>query len=195
MTQGRFTELLPLIDAWTWLDACPDAMGSEAAPLHQAFGRVLWAPLTFLADRPEHDLRSWTAMQCRPRALWAPSILQSAVPHEIVPEGVALTAGCASVCHAGETLPSGCRRGAASGNSAMSSALVLEVCEAKIPLASASGARARLRSATEWPSKPRVDQGPRKSLWLSSLGVAQLIVRRCAGALAWLAGGSADPAG
>jgi molybdopterin biosynthesis enzyme len=56
MTQGRFTERLPLVDAWTWLDACPNGTGSEAAPLHQAFGRVLRAPLTFPADRPERDL-------------------------------------------------------------------------------------------------------------------------------------------
>ena len=56
MTQGRFTERLSLVDAWTWLDACPNGTGSEAAPLHQAFGRVLRAPLTFPADRPERDL-------------------------------------------------------------------------------------------------------------------------------------------
>jgi molybdopterin biosynthesis enzyme len=56
MTQGRFTERLSLVDAWAWLDACPDATGAEAAPLHLAFGRVLPAPLAFPTDRPDRDL-------------------------------------------------------------------------------------------------------------------------------------------
>jgi molybdopterin molybdotransferase len=106
MAHGRFTERLPLVGAWTWLDACPDAMGSEAAPVHQAFGRVLPAPLTFPADRPERDLALVDG-----HAVQATSTLGASTYNPlfltIVPKGTALTAGCASVCHAGEALPSG----------------------------------------------------------------------------------------
>ena len=100
MTQGRFTERLPLADAWMWLDACPDTMGSEAAPLHQAFGRVLRAPLIFLADRPERDLALIDGHAVRAESTFGASTYNPLFL-TIVPKGTALTAGCASVCHAG----------------------------------------------------------------------------------------------
>jgi len=106
MTQGRFTERLPLADAWMWLDACPDTMGSEAAPLHRAFGRVLRAPLTFPADRPERDLALIDGHAVRAESTLGASTYNPLFL-TIVPKGTALTAGCASVCHAGETLPPG----------------------------------------------------------------------------------------
>jgi molybdopterin biosynthesis enzyme len=106
MTHGRFTERLSLVDAWAWLDTCPDAMGSEAAPLDHGFGRVLAAPLTFPADRPERDLALVDG-----HAVHAESTLGASTYNPLflttVPNGMALAAGCASVCHAGETLPSG----------------------------------------------------------------------------------------
>jgi molybdopterin biosynthesis enzyme len=106
MTQGRFTERLSLVDAWTWLDACPDEIGSGPVLLHQAFGRVLMAPFTFPADRPERDLALVDG-----HAVQAESTLGASTYNPlfltIVPKGTALAAGCASVCHAGETLLSG----------------------------------------------------------------------------------------
>ena len=175
MTQGRFTERLPLIDAWTWLDACPDAMGSEVAPLHQAFGRVLWAPLTFLADRPEHDLALVDG-----HAVQAESTLGASTYNPLfltlVPKGVALTAGGASVCHAGETLPSGADAvlpvefgdvvGAA-----------LEVCEA-VPLGLGVGRKGQVAQRDGVAIEAGRRLGAPQIALGASLGVAQLIVRR-----------------
>jgi molybdopterin molybdotransferase len=175
MTQGRFTERLPLVDAWTWLDACPDVTGSEAAPLHQAFGRVLRASLTFPADRPERDLALVDG-----HAVQAASTLGASTYNPlfltIVPKAMALTAGCASVCHAGETLPSGADAvlpveiGEAIGTS-------LEVCDA-VALGFGVGRRghAARRDGVAIEAGRRVAV-PQIAL-AASLGVTELIVRR-----------------
>jgi molybdopterin molybdotransferase len=174
MTQGRFTERLPLVDAWAWLDACPDAMVSETAPLHQAFGRVLSAPLTFPADRPEADLALVDG-----HAVHAASTLGASTYNPlfltIVPKGMALTAGCASVCHAGETLPSGAdavlpvELGEAVGTA-------LEVCDA-VALGFGIGRKgqAARRGGVAIEAGRRL--GVPQIAVAASLGVTQLIVR------------------
>jgi len=127
-TPGRFSERLSLVDAWQWLDACPDVTDCESSPLQHGFGRVLSAQLTFPADRPDRDLAIGDGY-----AVQAESTLGASSYNPlfltIVPKGAALTAGCASICHAGETLPAGAdavlplEAGEAAG-------AVLEVCDA-----------------------------------------------------------------
>jgi molybdopterin molybdotransferase len=175
MTPGRFTERLPLVDAWAWLDACPDAMGTEAAPLYQAFGRVLPAPLTFPADRPERDLALVDG-----HAVQAASTLGASTYNPlfltIVPKGMPLTAGGASVCHAGETLPSGADAvlpvdvGEAVGTA-------LEVCDA-VALGFGVGrtGQAARRDGVAIEAGRRL--GAPQIALAASLGVPQLIVRR-----------------
>jgi molybdopterin molybdotransferase len=175
MTHGRFTERLSLVDAWAWLDACPDAIDSEVAPLDQAFGRVLPAPLTFPADRPERDLALVDG-----HAVQAASTLGASTYNPlfltIVPKGMALTAGCASVCHAGETLASGADAvlpaevGEAVGTA-------LEVCDA---VASGFGVGRKGHAARH--GEVAIEAGRRLGVpqiaLAASLGVTQLIVRR-----------------
>ena len=175
MTQVRFTERLPLVEAWTWLDACPDVTGSEAAPLHGAFGRVLRAPLIFPADRPEHDIALVDG-----HAVQAESILGASTYNppflRIVSKGMAVTAGCASVCHAGETLPLDADAvvpadiGEAVGTS-------LEVCDA-VALGFGIGRKGQAARRDGL----AIDAGRRLGVpqiaLAASLGVTQLIVRR-----------------
>ena len=175
MTHGRFTERLSLVDAWAWLDACPDAMGSEAVPLHHAFGRVLPAPLTFPADRPERDLALVDG-----HAVHAESTLGASTYNPlfltIVPNGMALAAGCASVCHAGETLPSGADAvlpievGEAVGTA-------LEVCDA-IPLGFGVGRKGHAARLGEVAIEAGRRLGVPQIALAASLGATQLIVRR-----------------
>jgi len=105
-TRGRFTERLSLADAWAWLDACPDLSGSEPALLDQIFGRVLAVPLVFPEDRPDRDVALVDGY-----AVQAESTLGASAYNPllltIVPKGMELAVGSASVCHAGETLPRG----------------------------------------------------------------------------------------
>ena len=175
MTHGRFTERLSLVDAWAWLDACPDAMGSEAVPLHHAFGRVLPAPLTFPADRPERDLALVDG-----HAVHAESTLGASTYNPlfltIVPNGMALAAGCASVCHAGETLPSGADAvlpievGEAVGTA-------LEVCDA-IPVGFGVGRKGHAARHGEVAIEAGRQLGAPQIALAASLGATQLIVRR-----------------
>jgi len=106
MAEGRFTERPSLVDAWAWLDACPNVTGSELVPLDQAFGRVLSVPVTFPADRPGRDIALADGY-----AVQADSTLGASsynpLPLAIVPKGDPVAAGCASICCAGETLPPG----------------------------------------------------------------------------------------
>jgi molybdopterin molybdotransferase len=175
MTQGRFTERLPLADAWMWLDACPEAIDSEAAPLHQAFGRVLPAPLTFPADRPERDLALVDGHAVRAESTLGASTYNPLFL-TIVPKGTALTAGCASVCHAGETLPSGADAvlpveiGDAVGTS-------LEVCDAVAP-GFGIGRRGQAARRDEVAIEAGRRLGVPQIALAASLGVTELIVRR-----------------
>jgi molybdopterin molybdotransferase len=175
MTQGRFTERLSLVDAWTWLDACPNGTGSEAAPLHQAFGRVLRTSLTFPADRPERDLALVDG-----HAVQAESTLGASTYNplslRIVPKGMTLTVGCASVCHAGETLPSGADAvlpveiGDVVGAS-------LEVCDAVAP-GFGIGRRGHAARRGEVAIEAGRRLGVPQIALAASLGVTELIVRR-----------------
>ena len=175
MTQGRFTERLPLVDAWSWLDACPGAMSTEAAPLHQAFGRVLCAPLIFPADRPGRDLALVDG-----HAVQAASTLGASTYNPlfltIVPKGMALTAGCASVCHAGEALPFGADAvlpvdiGEAVGTA-------LEVCDAvALGFGIGRAGQAARRDGVAIEAGRRL--GVPQIALAASLGVTELIVRR-----------------
>jgi molybdopterin molybdotransferase len=175
MTHGRFTERLSLVDAWMWLDACPNALGSEAAPLHEAFGRVVPVPLTFPVDRPERDLALVDG-----HAVQAESTLGASTYNPlfltIVPKGIVLAAGCASACNAGETLPSGADAvlpvefGEAVGTA-------LEVCDAAPP---GFGVGRRGHAARH--GEVAIEAGRRLGVpqiaLAASLGVTQLIVRR-----------------
>jgi molybdopterin molybdotransferase len=175
MTHGRFTERLSLVDAWAWLDACPVAMGSEAVPLHHAFGRVLPAPLTFPADRPERDLALVDG-----HAVHAESTLGASSYNPlfltIVPNGMALAAGCASACHAGETLPSGADAvlpievGEAVGTA-------LEVCDATPP-GFGVGRKGHAARHGEVAIEAGRQLGAPQIALAASLGATQLIVRR-----------------
>ena len=175
MTHGRFNERLSLVDAWAWLDACPDAMGSEAAPPYHAFGRVLLAPITFPADRPERDLAHIDG-----HAVQAESTLGASSYNPlfltIVSSGLALAAGCASACHAGETLPSGADAvlpmevGEAVGTT-------LEVCDATPPgFGVGRKGHAARRGGVAIEAGRRL--GVPQIALAVSLGVTQLIVRR-----------------
>jgi molybdopterin molybdotransferase len=104
--RGRFSERLSLVDAWAWLDACPDVTGSEPAPLDQSFGRVLAAPLVFPTDRPERDLALGDGYAVRAESTLGASSYNPLFL-TIVAKGVPLAAGCASACQAGEALPPG----------------------------------------------------------------------------------------
>jgi molybdopterin molybdotransferase len=101
-----FIERLALTDAWAWLDACPTRVSSETLPLDQAFGRILYEPLIFTADRPDRDIALIDGY-----ALRAETTL-GASPYNplrlvLVPKDTALQSGCAAACHAGETIPPG----------------------------------------------------------------------------------------
>jgi molybdopterin molybdotransferase len=175
MTQGRFTERLPLADAWMWLDACPDTMGSEAAPLHQAFGRVLRASLIFPADRPERDLALIDGHAVRAESTLGASTYNPLFL-TIVPKGTALTAGCASVCHAGETLPPGADAvlpveiGEAVGTS-------LEVCDA-VAFGYGIGRKGHATRHGDVAIEAGRRLGVPQIALAASLGVTELIVRR-----------------
>ena len=120
-------------------------------------------------------LRSSTAMLCRPRALWAPAT-HNPLFLTIVPKGMALTAGCASVCHAGETLPFGADAvlpveiGEAVGTS-------LEVCGA-VALGFGIGRRGQAARRDEVAIEAGRRLGVPQITLAASLGVTQLIVRR-----------------
>ena len=104
--QRGFAERLSLADAWAWLNSCPVATGSEPVTLRDAIGRVLSTQLMFPADRPDRDLALVDG-----HAVQAESTLGASVYNPLfltlVPEGVALTAGRASSCNAGDALPPG----------------------------------------------------------------------------------------
>jgi len=104
--RDHFIERLPLTDAWAWLDACPDTVGSDLVPLDQAFGRVLCLPLIFTADRPDRDLVLIDGYAVRAENTLGASSYNP-LWLALVPKGIALQAGCASACHSGETVPSG----------------------------------------------------------------------------------------
>ena len=175
MTHGRFTERLSLVDAWAWLDACPGTRGSEAAPLHHAFGRVLSSPLIFPADRPDRDLALVDG-----HAVQAESTLGASTYNPlfltIVPNGMTLAAGCASVCHAGETLPSGADAvlpievGEAVGTA-------LEVCDATPP-GFGVGRKGHAARRGEVAIEAGRRLGVPQIALAASLGVTQLVVRR-----------------
>jgi len=172
---GRFNERLSLVDAWEWLDACPDVMGCEPSPLQQSFGRVLSAQLTFPADRPDRDLAIGDGYAVQAESTFGASSYNPLFL-TIVPKGVALTAGCASICHAGETLPVGAdavlplEAGEAAG-------AVLEVCDA---VARGAGVghkgQAARRDDVAVPAGCRL--GVAQIALAASLGVTHLTVRR-----------------
>jgi molybdopterin molybdotransferase len=150
-------------------------MGSEAAPLHQAFGRVLPAPLTFPADRPERDLALVDGYAVQAASTLGASTYNP-LSFTIVPKGMPLTAGCASVCHAGETLPSGADAvlpvdvGEAVGTT-------LEVCDAvALGFGVARTGQAAQRDGVAIEAGRRL--GIPQIALAASLGVTQLIVRR-----------------
>jgi molybdopterin molybdotransferase len=106
MARGYFTERLSLLDAWRWLDACPDLIGSERVSLEEAFGRALAAPLKFPADRPDRDVALLDGY-----ALQAESTLGASTYNPLfltlIAKGVTVGAGSACVCNAGEAVPPG----------------------------------------------------------------------------------------
>ncbi len=174
-TEGRSSEHLSLVDAWGWLDACPDVIGSELAPLHKAFGRVLSAPLTFPADRPNRDLVLVDGYAVRAESTLGASSYNPLLL-AIVPKGNAVAAGCASICHAGETLPAG----ADAVLSLEASELVgtnLEVCDA-VARGSGVGRKGEAARRDDVAVEAGCQLGAPQIALAASLGVTHLPVRR-----------------
>ena len=156
-------------------NSCPVATGSEPVTLRDAIGRVLSTQLMFPADRPDRDLALVDG-----HAVQAESTLGASVYNPLfltlVPEGVALTAGRASSCNAGDALPPGADAvlpleiGEAVGS-------VLEVCDgiARGAGVGAKGQAARFGDVAV--AAGRRLEAPQIAL-AASLGVAQLTVRR-----------------
>jgi molybdopterin molybdotransferase len=184
-TQASFAERLSLADAWAWLDACPDAPRSEPVSLHQAFGRVLSAPLAFAWDRPDRDLALIDGY-----AVQAESTLgadgYNPLSLTLVPKGAPVTAGSASVCCAGEAAPPGADA-VAPLEVGQATGAVVEFCAA-VARGAGIGRKgdAARRGEVAIPAGRRLE-APQIAL-AASLGVAQLTVRRRPGVTIIIAG-------
>jgi molybdopterin molybdotransferase len=105
MAKSGFTERMSLDEAWAWLDARPQLTDVETIPLDRAFGRVLAVSLTFSEDRPDRDrivadgyaVRSESTMGA---SGYNPLFLT------VVPKSGPLAKEAASLCHAGDPVPS-----------------------------------------------------------------------------------------
>jgi molybdopterin molybdotransferase len=174
-TRTSFTERLSLADAWAWLDALPEATACEPVALHQAFGRVLAAPLTFAADRPERDVALIDGY-----ALNADGALGAGAYNPLfltlVGEGARVTAGRAHLCRAGEAAPPGADA-VAPLDVGEAVGAVLEVCA---PVARGAGlarrGEAARRGGVAIPAGRRLEAA--QIALAASLGAAQVIVRR-----------------
>jgi molybdopterin molybdotransferase len=172
---GCFDERLSLLDAYAWLDACPSATGSEQILLAQSFGRLLAAPVTFPADRPDRDIALTDGYAAQAESTLGASSYNPLFL-TIVPDGAALASGYAAVCRVGARLPPGA-----------DAVLPLEVAEAKGPVLEVCGAVARgsgvgrkgqgaQRGETAITTGRRLD-APQIAL-AASLGLTELTVRR-----------------
>ncbi len=173
--QATFAERLSLADAWAWLEACPDSPASETVPLHQAFGRVLWAPLAFPADRPDRDLILIDGYATRAESTLGADGYNP-LSLTLVPKGAPVTAGSASVCCAGEAAPPGADA-AAPLDFGQTTGAVLELCAAVPRGAGLAGkGDAARRGDIAIPAGRRLAAA--QIALAASLGATQLAVRR-----------------
>jgi molybdopterin molybdotransferase len=171
----RFAERLPFVDACAWVDARADRSCAERIYLRESFGRILAESLLFPVDRPDRDQSlidgyAVLAESTFGASSYTPLLLT------LVPRSAPLVAGLASVCHAGETLPSGADA-VLSREAGDAVGAVLEVCDA-VARGAGVGRRGRvaLRGDVALTAGCRL-AAPQIAL-AASLGVAELSVRR-----------------